>query len=146
MTTPGGNSPQMLVNEAALEIQRGELDLAILAGGEAWRTRMRARKAGATLTWPKLPEDAPPARVIGHELAMSSPDEMARGIVMPVQVYPMFETAVRAAAGSGRRRAPGRGQRAVVPLLGRRRRQPLRVEPAGARRQRRSAPPARPTA
>ena len=28
-----------------LEIQAGELDLAILAGGEAWRTRMRARKA-----------------------------------------------------------------------------------------------------
>ena len=39
VTTPGGNSPQLLVNEAALEIQRGELDLAILAGGEAWRTR-----------------------------------------------------------------------------------------------------------
>ena len=100
VTTPGGNSPQMLVNEAALEIQRGQLDLAILAGGEAWRTRMRARKAGATLAWPKLPDDAPPARVIGHELAMSSPDEMARGIVMPVQVYPMFETAVRAAKGA----------------------------------------------
>ena len=31
---------------------------------------------------------------------MNSPDEMARGIVMPVQVYPMFETAVRAAKGA----------------------------------------------
>ncbi|MCB0980029.1 MAG: hypothetical protein KDB17_05190, partial [Ilumatobacter sp.] len=44
VTTMGGNSPQTLVNGTALEIQRGELDLAILTGGEAWRTRMRARK------------------------------------------------------------------------------------------------------
>ena len=73
VTTPGGNSPQMLVNEAALEIQRGELDLAILAGGEAWRTRMRARKAGATLTLAQAPRRRP-ARPghrprAGHELA-----------------------------------------------------------------------------
>ena len=100
VTTPGGNSPQLLVNQTALEIQRGELDLAILAGGEAWRTRMRARKADVTLSWPKLPDDATPGRVVGHDLVMSSPDELARGIVMPVQVYPMFETAVRAAKGA----------------------------------------------
>ena len=30
---------------------------------------------------------------------MSAPGEQARGVVMPVQVYPMFETALRAAAG-----------------------------------------------
>ena len=44
LTTQGGNSPQLLVNVTAAEIQRGELDLAILVGGEAWRTRMRARR------------------------------------------------------------------------------------------------------
>lgn len=54
-TTMGGNSPQTLVNGTALEIQRGELDLAILCGGEAWRTRMRARKAGDELHWPTSP-------------------------------------------------------------------------------------------
>ena len=57
LTTPGGNSPQMLVNTTAAEIQRGDLDLAILAGGEAWRTRMRARRTEAVLPWPKVPED-----------------------------------------------------------------------------------------
>ena len=113
----GGNSPQMLVNEAALEIQRGELDLAILAGGEAWRTRMRARKAGADARVAQAARGRRrPARVIGHELAMSSPDEMARGIVMPVQVYPMFETAVRAADG---RRAVDEHQVAVSELWAR---------------------------
>ena len=32
---------------------------------------------------------------------MNHPSEIAREIVMPVQVYPMFETAIRAAAGRG---------------------------------------------
>ena len=97
-TTMGGNSPQTLVNGTAMEIQRGELDLAILCGGEAWRTRMRARKAGVELRWPTSPPDQMP-RLLGEDLEMNHPGERARNIVMPVQVYPMFETAVRAAAG-----------------------------------------------
>jgi acetyl-CoA C-acetyltransferase len=99
-TTSGGNTPQSLVSATALEIIDGSIDLAILTGGEAWRTRMRARKEDARLTWPKAPPDALP-RIIGEELVMNHPSEIAREIVMPVQVYPMFETAVRAAAGEG---------------------------------------------
>lgn len=98
-TTPGGNTPQMLVNATALEIQRGDLELAVLTGGETWRTRMRARKAGTELPWAHVPEDVAPDRIIGTEIVMSHPDEIARGLVMPVQFYPMFETAIRAAAG-----------------------------------------------
>ena len=60
---------------------------------------MRARKADAVLEWPKLPEGTEPDRIIGHDLVMSSQEELARGLVMPVQLYPMFETALRAAAG-----------------------------------------------
>ncbi len=97
-TTMGGNSPQSLLNATALEIQRGDLDIALLTGGESFRTRMKARAAGVELTWPKAPEDAVP-RIIGEDLSMSHPAEQARGILMPVQVYPMFETAIRAAAG-----------------------------------------------
>src|SRR5262245_52227944 len=100
VTTGGGNSPQLLVNVTADEIQRGRLDVAILAGGEAWRTRMRARRVDAVLTWPKLPDGTTPDRTIGDELVMSSPVELARGIVAPVQVYPMLETAIRAARGA----------------------------------------------
>ena len=98
VTTNGGNSAQTLVNATAKEILAGELDLAILAGGEAWRSRGRARKEGHDFTWPKAPESATP-RVMGEDLVMNHPVETSRGIVMPVQVYPMFETAVRAAAG-----------------------------------------------
>ncbi len=46
-----------------------------------------------------MPEDVTPQRTIGSDLTMSHPDELSRGIVMPVQVYPMLETALRARAG-----------------------------------------------
>jgi acetyl-CoA C-acetyltransferase len=97
-TTAGGNVPQSLLNKSALEILAGQLDVAVLVGGEAWRTRMRARKTGAILDWAKAPTDQPPT-MIGGELDMTHPTEAERGVYMPVQVYPMFETAVRAAAG-----------------------------------------------
>jgi len=98
VTTSGGNSPQSLVNKTAQQIQDGTLDLAILAGGEAWRTRMKARKEGIELQWAKAPEGQLPA-IIGDDLQMSHPAEQAAKILMPVQGYPMFETAIRAAAG-----------------------------------------------
>jgi acetyl-CoA C-acetyltransferase len=97
-TTNGGNSPQSLVNTTAIDIQSGALDVAILSGGEAFRTFMRARKAGAVLEWPKAPDDDLPL-VVGKDLDMNLPAETERGLYMPVQLYPMFETALRAAAG-----------------------------------------------
>ena len=97
-TTMGGNSPQSLVNETALAIQRGELNIAILTGGEAWHSRTRARRAGTEWVWPKAPADAFP-RVLGEDLEMNHPAERERGLMMPVQIYPMFETAIRSAAG-----------------------------------------------
>ena len=97
-TTAGGNTPQSLVNKTSLDILAGKLDVAVLVGGEAWRTRMRARKAGAILDWPKAPDDEPPV-MIGEDLDMTHPAEAERGVYLPVQIYPMFETAIRAAAG-----------------------------------------------
>jgi acetyl-CoA C-acetyltransferase len=99
VTTVGGNAPQSLVNRTALDIAAGRLDLAVIAGGEAWRTRMRVEREGIRLDWPKAPAAAV-AATIGDELDMTHPAEAARGIHLPVQVYPLFESAVRAAAGT----------------------------------------------
>ncbi len=98
-TTMGGQSPQSLVNATATEIQAGDLDIAILAGGEARRTRVRARKADVDLDWPTAPEGQTP-RVIGDDLVLNHPSELARGVMMPVQIYPIFESAIRARSGS----------------------------------------------
>ena len=95
---PVATCPQSIVNRTALDIAAG-LDLAVIVGGEAWRTRTRAQAGGARLDWDTSARDRPPPVVLGDELAMSHPAEAARGVLLPVQVYPMFETAVRAAAG-----------------------------------------------
>ncbi len=62
VTTVGGNAPQALVNRTALDIAAGRTDLAVLAGGEAWRTRMRVQRGQASrLDWAKAPR-RPPSR------------------------------------------------------------------------------------
>jgi acetyl-CoA C-acetyltransferase len=98
-TTAGGNSPQALVNRTAGDIAAGRADIVVLAGGEAWRTRMRVKRTGTIVDWAKAPETATPL-TIGDELDMTHPGEAARGIYLPVQVYPLFESAARAAAGT----------------------------------------------
>ena len=45
-STAGGNSPQSLVNVTATEMLDGRVDIAVLAGAEAFKTFMRARKQG----------------------------------------------------------------------------------------------------
>lgn len=98
-TTAGGNTPQMLMNVTALDIQAGRADCVLLCGGETWRTRMRARKADVTLDWTKQDDSVAPSRMLGSELTMSHPHEASLGLVMPVQLYPMFESAFRAGRG-----------------------------------------------
>ena len=100
VTTMGGNSPQSLLNQTALAVQRGEVDVALLGGAESWRSRMALRKQDAKpAAWTTEPEGTEPAKVLGEDLPMNGPGEASRGIVMPVQLYPIFECAIRAGAG-----------------------------------------------
>jgi acetyl-CoA C-acetyltransferase len=95
----GGNSPQSLVNLTCLDIQAGRSDLVLIGGAEAWRTRMGARKGNAELGWTVQGDDVPAAEASTADVAMSAPGEQARGVVMPVQVYPVFEQALRIGLG-----------------------------------------------
>lgn len=102
LTVMGGNYPQTVLNGAAREIARGELDVAVICGAEAWRTRSAVRKAGAELPWTVQGEEVAPSDIYGAADAdLNGPAEAARGIVLPVQIYPMFDVALRAAAGLG---------------------------------------------
>ena len=100
-TATGGNSPQMLVNHTASAIQRGELDVALVTGAEAIYTRWRARRTGTHLEWSKDGGDRAPDLVLGDDRFGSHNAEVNRGLMAPIQVYPVFENALRAAAGEG---------------------------------------------
>ena len=99
VTTVGGNSPQLLVNEFAERIQRGDCDVVLIGGAESMHTRWRARREPRVeLDW-ETGDDEPCSWVIGDDRPGTSDEEMRHGAVAPTQVYPLFETALRAEAG-----------------------------------------------
>jgi hypothetical protein len=102
LTTTGGNSPQMLVNRLAAGIQAGDHDAVLLGGVECMYSRRRARRIDpkAWLEWTKA-DDAPCPNVWGDGRPGSTQYEMAHRALAPTQVYPLFETALRHAAGHG---------------------------------------------
>lgn len=93
----GGNVVQAAVNHFAADITAGRRDVAILTGAEIGRSQSRARKQDVKLPF----SDAPgtPDLQIGHELNMVHEAEMARKLVQPIAMYPIFETAIRYARG-----------------------------------------------
>lgn len=100
LTTVGGNSPQMLVTRLSAAVARGEVDVAVIGGAECMYTRHRLRRtdSGARPAWTR--DDGPACpNVWGDDRPGTSPYEMAHMALAPVQVYPLFETAVRHAAG-----------------------------------------------
>jgi acetyl-CoA C-acetyltransferase len=99
VSTVGGNSPQLLVNEMAERIQRGECDVVLIGGAESMHTRWRARREPRVeLTW-QNGGDEPCAWIIGDTRPGTNDEEMRHGAVAPTMVYPLFETALRAQAG-----------------------------------------------
>jgi acetyl-CoA C-acetyltransferase len=53
------------------------------------------------LAWTQQSGDTAPPRVLGDDRPGVSEAEAARSLVLPIQVYPVFENALRAAAGEG---------------------------------------------
>lgn len=96
----GGHSPNYLLGAAAREIAAGRLDLAAITGGEAGRARAGHRSSGIQPDWGTQGDDVEPDQVVGPtEMEMAHPAEAAHGLFLPTQMYPLFETALRAASG-----------------------------------------------
>jgi len=93
LTPFGGNFVQTVVNQSALEIQRGERDIVVITGAECGNTQAKARRAKLDLDWQPLP--GTPDRMIGEEKSMSHEAEKALRIRAPIQIYPLFENALR---------------------------------------------------
>lgn len=91
----GGEGPLRLINEAASAISAGHLDVAIVAGAESFASL-------ATL------EDVPDwdreqpgsrARVVGTDRSGNNSAEEAAGLLTPVVMYALLETAMRGKLG-----------------------------------------------
>lgn len=94
----GGNVPQSLVNRACLDIEAGRADVVLLAGGEAWRTRMKLRAEGRKPDWP-LQDEGVAIAERGADVPLSGESEQRIGLDRPAYVYPLFEQAIRIARG-----------------------------------------------
>ena len=76
---------------ATLEIADGSCDVAIVCGGEAYRTRQALRRDGNRRPdWTQQTEADEPTWGDAQRLDMGHPAEVALGILMPTQCYPLF--------------------------------------------------------
>jgi acetyl-CoA C-acetyltransferase len=98
-TGVGGNVPQSLVNQACLDIQSGRADLVLIAGAETFRTRTRLRNRGVKPDWTPLDESVPFAPGANEGEPLVGPAEIRIELIRASDFYPMFEQAIRIAAG-----------------------------------------------
>ena len=93
-TLIGGNQNQAIINETSLEILNDGLDLVVITGAENGNSTTKARRAGVELSYTAAPGTYD--RVVGAE---QQPEhhkyEVAKGIQRAVQVYPMYDNAIR---------------------------------------------------
>jgi len=89
----GGTTPQLLINETAEAMLRGEMDLALIVSGEALATVRAAKKAGERLPWSHrqpspFPWDPPHTSELNHE------------VMQAWETFPLWDTARRARMGA----------------------------------------------
>ena len=94
LTAMGGNMPQATVSDCCQRIAAGEMEIAAVVGGEAVYSKNKLRKLGEDLS--KSGVDLEKAERFGENVSMSSQHERDNGFLMPTQIYPLFESAIRA--------------------------------------------------
>ena len=97
-TLIGGNQNQALLSATALDILAGRFDLVLITGAENGNSSGKARRAGVTLA--QTPAPGRPDAVFGAEQRPEHHEyERAKGISRAIQVYPMYDNALRYARG-----------------------------------------------
>ncbi|MGI5200249.1 acetyl-CoA acetyltransferase [Spirillospora sp. CA-108201] len=98
-TGSGGSNPQTLMNAAAESITAGASDVVLVTGAESWRTRMKMRAQGERPDWTRQEDSVPESELLIPDVPMDSESTSRAGLDRPAYVYPLFEQAIRAAAG-----------------------------------------------
>lgn len=91
----GGTVPQQLVSETAQCILRGDVDVALICGGEALATKRLLKKAGEKPAWSHREAERSP---FPFE-APFHPSEVAHEVFQAWLTFPMFDIGRRAALG-----------------------------------------------
>ncbi|MDH6196070.1 acetyl-CoA C-acetyltransferase [Mycobacterium frederiksbergense] len=95
----GGNMPQSLVNQACVDIRACRTDVVLITGAETWRSRTRLRAGGTRPNWTIQDKSMPTAEGADSAVPMAGPAENRIRLDRPAHVYPIFEQALRIAAG-----------------------------------------------
>ena len=99
-TGGGGEIGVLAANHLAAEIMAGRTEVALMTGGQIWKTYERAKAASVELDWPSggNPTGADD-RFAAVAKPMVSETEERHLLTRPIQAYPLFENALRAAQG-----------------------------------------------
>lgn len=97
-TAVGGSTPQWLVCEASERIARGEIDGVLIVGAEAVDSGRRARREAATMHYGDA-HDVTDDVLGDATLVPMAPEELSAQVIVPIQIYPMFEQALAARDG-----------------------------------------------
>jgi acetyl-CoA C-acetyltransferase len=96
----GGEGPQRLLNDTARAISGGELDVALVGGGEAIATLRAAQSEGRTPRWRPPDQAGRPVRTLEAPRPGVNDAETAAGLAPPMFMYALIESAVRTARNS----------------------------------------------
>ena len=92
-THPGGNMPQWCVNRLFEMITRGEVEAALIAGGESLATQKAAQRAKLDLDWNEDAGGAP--EMWGVETRGWNDNEDRHRMAGAIFAYPMIENGIR---------------------------------------------------
>ncbi|MEU4560669.1 crotonase/enoyl-CoA hydratase family protein [Actinoplanes sp. NPDC023936] len=98
-STFGGDGGLRLINDAAASIAAGHASIVLVGGAEAAATAAAAEKAGRELGWPGQAEGTAPSRIVGVDREPNNGPETAAGLVAPIYLYALIESAVRGKLG-----------------------------------------------
>ncbi|MDE0605262.1 MAG: acetyl-CoA acetyltransferase [bacterium] len=99
-TGGGGEIGVLAANHLAAEIMAGRTEMGVMTGGQIWKTFERAKAAGVELDWPTGGDPTgADERFAAVAKPMVSAIEERHQLTRPIQAYPLFENALRAAQG-----------------------------------------------
>ncbi len=91
-TGVGACGPQWFLAEAADKIAEGDVKVALICGAESYASRSTARKCGERPPWKREPGTLD---LVGDLRPSSTPIEEMHGLIVPSDIYALFENARR---------------------------------------------------